>query len=210
MDFRSLTFCMFFILMSGCGNNDDNNGNPPPNNPPLKGAPSIAAINDINIREGSTTPISFNVSASDPNQLDLTYQVTTTATLMDAAALTNALNSNTHSFSWDISNEAAGIYDLTFTVTNTNGESSNTTMSVSILAQLDYGALLYHDSCQVCHGNANTNWTGSGGKILCIAQTTFDAAFVAGGKMDGQISPVPPAADLSDIYYYLTNIEICP
>jgi len=203
MPIRALLFCTIFVLINGCTSTDDDN--PAPNTNP-QGKPLISALADQNIRIGSQTPISLTVSATDPNGLDLTYELSTTSTVIDPIALNNALDPVTHEFNWDVSQENAGSYDLTFTVTNSNGESASTTLTVTIMVSFDYGGWLYANQCETCHGNANNNWIGTYGTIICVSTTAFDAAFQTNGKMDGILNPPPDQQGLGDIYNYVTSV----
>lgn len=204
MQFRTLILCIGFVLVNGCTNSDD--GDSSTSNSTQSGVPTISAIADQAVRVGSQTPVNFSVNANDPNGLELTYEVTSAPTVMDPIALNNALDPTTHDFSWDSSQDNTGDYDLTFTVTNSNGESASTTVTVSILSSFDYGGFLYTGSCESCHGNANSNWTGSGGTIICVSATAFNSAFQTGGKMDGVIANPPDQQGLGDIYNYVTSV----
>lgn len=205
MQFRALIFCIIPALVFACTNNDDD-GTSSPSTTSQSGKPTISAIADQNVRFGSQSLVSFPVNATDPNGLGLTYKVSSAQTVLFPNVLANALDANTHKFDWDTSQEDVGSYDLTFKVTNSNGESASTTMTVTIMNSFDFGGWLYADRCQSCHGNANTNWTGSGGTLICIAATAFNNAFQAGGKMDGVIGNTPDQQGLGDIYNYVTSV----
>jgi len=171
------------------------------------GSPIIAAIPDQMATLGSTTPVSFSVSASDPNGLSLNYAVDTSYGAGTDPNVVAAFNTGTHLFSWDISAELQGIYNVRFIVTNSNGKSSTSVAKITIQdassQQFANGESQYSAHCQTCHGPGGRFGTQT--QIQCIDSLTFYEK-VNGGSMSGYAASMS-AQDKADVLYYLNNVE---
>jgi len=171
------------------------------------GSPIVATIPDQTATLGSTTPVSFSVSASDPNGLSLTYAVDASYGAGTDPSVVAAFNASTQQFSWDISAQLQGVYSVKFVVTNSNGKSSEVIAKITIqdanAQQFANGESKYNGHCRSCHGPEGR--LGSQTPIQCIDSLTYYGK-VNGGSMSGYASSFS-TQDKADVLYYLNNVD---
>jgi hypothetical protein len=90
---------------------------------PVADAPVLATVGNQMIAEGA--PLSFELSASDPDVGQLTFSA-------DGLPSGATLDPTTGAFSWAPTNEQAGIYTLTFRVTDPTGRSAFETITITV------------------------------------------------------------------------------
>ena len=177
----------------------------------LDSSPVLATIGNKSATVGATTPISFSVSASDPNGLSLTYTMDgSVGAGVDPSTIGASFDPVSRVFTWDISNATlvpVGSYTVKFTVTNSNGQSDSETITISIQAvpTADYanGESQYGAHCQSCHGPGGRFGTAT--QIQCIDSATFYEK-VNGGSMTGYASSMT-TQDKADVLYYLNMYD---
>jgi hypothetical protein len=210
---KIILLCIFFVLFSGCGQggstSDGPNSDPNANDNP--DAPVLSPIGNRSVIPGS--PLAFTVSATDPNNLTLTYDTDgSVGSGINPYTETGSLasfNTNTRQFSWDTTGVSTGDYYVQFLVMNSAAQSDSETIRIRIQTdpvQYNEGQTLYTDNCagSGCHLNLE-NDTG-GFPILCTEADVIQDA------TDGTSGLDMPEFNFSEdeitaIAYYLYNFD---
>ena len=173
----------------------------------LDGSPILNAIGDKTVTQGGPA-MSFTVSASDPNNLSLTYSMdASVGPGLNPQTAGASFNTATRTFSWDYSNATVGDYNVQFTVTNPDLKSASETIRITVQEQpsgdFNNGLAKYGQNCESCHGPGGR--FGSQTAIQCIDSATFDEK-INGGSMSGYASSWSTQDEI-DVLYYLNNVE---
>lgn len=191
-----------FGLLYGCGSNEDNNSTTQQPNP-IDGTPVFTQTQDKTVNVNDVQPFEFDLSASDPKQLTLSYTVNGVGfNPVDVGA---SVDVATGRFSWDISAIATGAYEFTFSATNTNSEAAS--MNVVIYVQdtnYNAGSDLYTSSgCGLggCH-NATGNSGNLPSLIQCLTASTLTTAIASVTSMNSLSLTDQNKADIAT---YLNN-----
>jgi mono/diheme cytochrome c family protein len=210
MKIRSALLLCTLILLSGCGGSggDTTNpfsGNTGGNSNETTGAPVLSAVNNKSVLAGST--LSFTVSATDPDGDDITYTADGTVGPNANPFATNppaVFDMSGRSFSWTPQSAQAGNYSVRFTATDnsTDALSDSETITITVQDQIAYGASLYADYCESCHGPSGRN--GSATLVAGAVEADITFAIDNVGAMSGLSSL--STSDVQAIAAYLQSV----
>jgi len=204
---RIILFSAMFAIVAGCGQSGSEPEDP--------NAPVLSPIGNKTVTTGDT--LNFTISATDPNDLMLTYDSDGSVGNGPNPYSNNAnFNDNTRQFSWNTTGAALDDYYVEFSVMNSGGFSDSETVRIRIQAeqtppptdQYTIGQTLYNDGCRGsgCHRNEDDNLPeGARFGVLCLTeQQVKEVTENPPGSMPSfNFSSSEEAA----ISYYLLNVR---
>ena len=204
-----LIFLFSAALLTACGGGGDNgnniNGGGGGSSSPT--APVLNSIGDKMVVAGGN--LTFTVTATDPNNLDLilSRDGSVGGGSLNPFTETGSLatfNTNTGQFTWNTASVIEGVYQVQFSVMNTNAETDSETIRISVLGQFALGEQRYNADCQSCHGPEGR--FGSETLIQCIDSATFFEKINPGGSM-AQYANQWSTSDKNAVLFYLNNVN---
>jgi len=195
---------------SGGGSGDGTGGSGGGSQKTDPNTPVLNTIGDKTITLGDP-PLTFTVSATDPNNLMLMYSTdgsvggTIPNPYTDTGSLA-AFDPDTHQFRWDVTGVAPADYWVQFTVTNSNGYSDSETIRIRVQSQpseFEIGKMNYDADCASCHGPEGRN--GNQTLLQCVDPTLFYEK-INGGSMTGYANGWS-SSDQDAVLFYLHNVN---
>ena len=190
-------------LLAACGGGGGNS-TPTPNST----EPVLGSVGSKTIAVGGT--LTFTVTATDPNNLQLILSkdgsVGSGLNPFTATGSLATFNPNTGQFSWDTTSVAEGDYFVQFSVMNTNAETDNETVRISVQGQFSIGEQRYNADCQSCHGPEGK--FGSQTQIQCVDSATYFEKINVGplGTMAQYVTQWS-SSDKNAVLFYLRNVR---
>ena len=196
------------FAVAGCGGGGEDTPQTPA---PSPNAPVLSSIGNQTVNSGDT--LTFTVTATDPNNLDLVLatdgSVGSGANPYSGTGSDATFNINTGVFNWNTTGVALGSYVVSFTVMNSASYTDSETITISIQnQQFAQGQTLYNNNCKGsgCHRNedANTN-EGAQFGVLCSPESAIKTATETGpgGMPTFNFNASQEAA----ISFYLLNVR---
>jgi len=198
--------CMGVLIVAGCGGPGSGSGMESSGN---SSAPTLNSIGDKTITLGDP-PLTFTVSATDPNNLMLMYSsdgsVMSGANPYTETGSLASFDPNSRQFSWDVTGVNPADYYVQFSVMNSNGESDSEIIRIRVQTQpseFEIGQQKYDASCRTCHGPEGRD--GDQGLIQCIDSMTYYGK-INGGSMSSYVRGWTDA-EKAAVLFYLDNVN---
>jgi len=186
------------VLLSACGGGDtgDTGGG-------MTDSLNLTSIGNKSILSGD--PLSFQLTATDPNSQNFTWAADGNRGSGNPFSAGATFNEDNGTFNWNNTLNAAGNYSVLFTVMNDMGQSDSETITIDVQDIFAYGEASYNQYCSSCHGNEGRE--GNEQIVQCIPEADL-AAGMARGPMSGiGAGWADYDREFDAILYYLQNVQ---